>query len=227
MFTQFKEIIPSLGRLLTAAFGRPGLVLHGMTRRSLNAPRPPRMKTFQEDERTPGVFVLSIKELAAQGGLNLTSASHVVPFRSLVESCGRNQATDRAYRIGQKAQCARAQIRLPGNDRGGHRPVDRIETPVGGRFSLTLPALAGINLTKMDDPRTTAACRAHDLQHFRDDGRGCVVSYYGFRPYDASRQTPGDRSAGTGKVEKEAARSCRWSSKCVRSLGPSGARPGA
>jgi len=34
-----------------------------------------------------------------------------------------------------KAQCARSQIRLPGDDRGENRLVDRIETPVGGRFS--------------------------------------------------------------------------------------------
>ena len=67
VFTQFKEIIPSLERLLAAAFGRPGLVLHGDTpiakRRDL-------VKTFQEDERTP-FFVLSIK--AGGSGLNLTT----------------------------------------------------------------------------------------------------------------------------------------------------------
>ena len=69
VFTQFKEIIPPVEKLLGAAFGRPGLVLHGETpvvrRKEL-------VKKFQEDERTP-FFVLSIK--AGGAGLNLTSAS--------------------------------------------------------------------------------------------------------------------------------------------------------
>jgi non-specific serine/threonine protein kinase len=95
VFTQFKEIIPSLERLLAAAFGRPGLALHGNTpiakRRDL-------VKTFQEDERTP-FFVLSIK--AGGSGLNLTSASHVVHFDRWWNPAVENQATDRAFRIGQ------------------------------------------------------------------------------------------------------------------------------
>jgi non-specific serine/threonine protein kinase len=96
VFTQFKEIIPALERRLAAAFGRPGLVLHGETpvakRRDL-------VKQFQEDERTP-FFVLSIK--AGGSGLNLTSASHVVHFDRWWNPAVENQATDRAFRIGQK-----------------------------------------------------------------------------------------------------------------------------
>jgi superfamily II DNA or RNA helicase len=96
VFTQFKEIIPFLEKLLAGAFRRPGLVLHGDTpvakRRDL-------VKTFQEDERTP-FFVLSIK--AGGSGLNLTSASHVIHFDRWWNPAVENQATDRAYRIGQK-----------------------------------------------------------------------------------------------------------------------------
>ena len=96
MFTQFKEIIPALERLLGRAFGRPGLVLHGETpvakRREL-------VKKFQEDERVP-FFVLSIK--AGGAGLNLTAASHVVHFDRWWNPAVENQATDRAFRIGQK-----------------------------------------------------------------------------------------------------------------------------
>jgi SNF2 family DNA or RNA helicase len=57
VFTQFKEIIPPVEKLLGAAFGRPGLVLHGETP---VAKRKEVVKKFQEDERTP-FFVLSIK----------------------------------------------------------------------------------------------------------------------------------------------------------------------
>jgi len=96
VFTQFKEIIPALERLLASAFGSLGLVLHGDTpvakRRDL-------VRTFQEDERTP-FFVLSIK--AGGSGLNLTSAAHVVHFDRWWNPAVENQATDRAYRIGQK-----------------------------------------------------------------------------------------------------------------------------
>ena len=96
VFTQFKEIIPALERLLGAAFGRPGLVLHGETP---VAKRWERVKKFQEDERTP-FFVLSIK--AGGAGLNLTAASHVVHFDRWWNPAVENQATDRAFRIGQK-----------------------------------------------------------------------------------------------------------------------------
>jgi len=96
VFTQFKVIIPPLERLLRAAFGRPGLVLHGETP---VAKRKELVKKFQEDEHTP-FFVLSIK--AGGAGLNLTSASHVVHFDRWWNPAVENQATDRAFRIGQK-----------------------------------------------------------------------------------------------------------------------------
>ena len=57
------------------------------------------VKKFQEDERAP-FFVLSIK--AGGAGLNLTAASHVVHFDRWWNPAVENQATDRAFRIGQK-----------------------------------------------------------------------------------------------------------------------------
>ena len=96
VFTQFKEIIAPLGDLLGAAFGRPGLALSGET---AVAKRRALVKTFQEDERAP-FFVLSLK--AGGSGLNLTAASHVVHFDRWWNPAVENQATDRAFRIGQK-----------------------------------------------------------------------------------------------------------------------------
>jgi non-specific serine/threonine protein kinase len=96
VFTQFKEIIGALEKLLASAFGRRGLVLHGETP---VAKRKELVKTFQEDERAP-FFVLSLK--AGGSGLNLTGASHVVHFDRWWNPAVENQATDRAYRIGQK-----------------------------------------------------------------------------------------------------------------------------
>jgi SNF2 family DNA or RNA helicase len=76
-------------------FGRAGLVLHGETdvrkRKEL-------VKRFQEDDDVP-FFVLTIK--AGGAGLNLTAASHVIHFDRWWNPAVENQATDRAFRIGQ------------------------------------------------------------------------------------------------------------------------------
>ena len=95
VFTQFREATAPLARFLGSVFGRPGLVLHGGTpvakRRDL-------VKRFQDDERVP-FFVVSLK--AGGAGLNLTAASHVVHFDRWWNPAVENQATDRAFRIGQ------------------------------------------------------------------------------------------------------------------------------
>jgi non-specific serine/threonine protein kinase len=95
VFTQFREITAPLAAHLGTVFGRPGLVLHGGTpvkaRRDL-------VQRFQDDERVP-YFVLSLK--AGGSGLNLTAASHVVHFDRWWNPAVEDQATDRAFRIGQ------------------------------------------------------------------------------------------------------------------------------
>jgi len=96
VFTQFRETTEPLAAFLGSIFGREGLVLHGGTpvakRREL-------VKRFQEDELTP-FFVLSLK--AGGAGLNLTAASHVIHFDRWWNPAVENQATDRAFRIGQQ-----------------------------------------------------------------------------------------------------------------------------
>jgi non-specific serine/threonine protein kinase len=96
VFTQFREITSSLSAFLESVFGRPGLVLHGETEVKK---RQPLVSRFQEDETVP-FFVLSLK--AGGAGLNLTAASHVVHFDRWWNPAVENQATDRAFRIGQK-----------------------------------------------------------------------------------------------------------------------------
>jgi len=85
-----------LASFLGDAFGgRSGLVLHGNTavrsRRDL-------VLRFQEPDGPP-FFVLSLK--AGGAGLTLTAASHVVHFDRWWNPAVENQATDRAFRIGQ------------------------------------------------------------------------------------------------------------------------------
>jgi SNF2 family DNA or RNA helicase len=96
VFTQFQSMCDPLAAYLETLFHRPGLVLHGGVpvgrRREL-------VKRFQERDEVP-FFVISLK--AGGSGLNLTAASHVVHFDRWWNPAVENQATDRAYRIGQK-----------------------------------------------------------------------------------------------------------------------------
>jgi non-specific serine/threonine protein kinase len=96
VFTQFRELTRPLADALAEVFGRPGLVLSGETavgRRSAL------VADFQR-EGGPPFFVLSLK--AGGTGLNLTAASHVVHFDRWWNPAVEDQATDRAFRIGQK-----------------------------------------------------------------------------------------------------------------------------
>jgi non-specific serine/threonine protein kinase len=95
VFTQFREVTAPLAAFLGSVFGRPGLVLHGGT---AVGKRPELVRQFQEDEAVP-FFVLSLK--AGGTGLNLTAASHVIHFDRWWNPAVENQATDRAFRIGQ------------------------------------------------------------------------------------------------------------------------------
>jgi non-specific serine/threonine protein kinase len=95
VFTQFREVTAPLAAFLGSVFGRPGLVLHGETE---VRKRKDLVRRFQEDEAVP-FFVLSLK--AGGAGLNLTAASHVVHFDRWWNPAVENQATDRAFRIGQ------------------------------------------------------------------------------------------------------------------------------
>jgi SNF2 family DNA or RNA helicase len=96
IFTQFKEMTGPLAMHLERIFGQPGLILHGATavkERQLLVER------FQQDGGPP-FFILSLK--AGGIGLNLTAASHVIHFDRWWNPAVENQATDRAFRIGQK-----------------------------------------------------------------------------------------------------------------------------
>ncbi|WP_293258036.1 DEAD/DEAH box helicase [Nannocystis sp.] len=95
VFTQFREVCAPIAALLEATFGRPGLVLHGGTP---IARRSDMVAEFQQGDGPP-FMVLSLK--AGGTGLNLTAAGHVVHFDRWWNPAVENQATDRAYRIGQ------------------------------------------------------------------------------------------------------------------------------
>lgn len=95
VFTQFREMTEPLAQFLETLFHQPGLVLHGNT--PVRA-RQDLVQRFQDEAYVP-FMVLSLK--AGGVGLNLTRANHVVHFDRWWNPAVENQATDRAFRIGQ------------------------------------------------------------------------------------------------------------------------------
>jgi len=96
VFTQFAEMGRMLKEHLQASFGCEVLFLHG------GVPRKQRdrmLERFQEGKEYLPIFVLSLK--AGGTGLNLTGANHVFHFDRWWNPAVENQATDRAFRIGQ------------------------------------------------------------------------------------------------------------------------------
>jgi hypothetical protein len=95
-FTQYAEWGELLSGHLARRYGRAPLWLHGGVRRSA---RDTMVSAFGEPEGPP-IFLLSLK--AGGTGLNLTAASHVIHLDRWWNPAVEDQATDRAYRIGQR-----------------------------------------------------------------------------------------------------------------------------
>lgn len=96
IFTQFAEMGEMLRKHLQETLGCETLFLHGGTPKNK---RDEMVRRFQA-EGEPKIFVLSLK--AGGVGLNLTAANHVFHFDRWWNPAVENQATDRAFRIGQK-----------------------------------------------------------------------------------------------------------------------------
>jgi non-specific serine/threonine protein kinase len=142
VFTQFRETTASLEAFLGGVFGFPGLVLHGGT---AVKKRKDMVQSFQEDENIP-FFILSLK--AGGSGLNLTAASHVVHFDRWWNPAVENQATDRAFRIGQKKNVLVHKFICQGT------VEEKIDEMIEAKKTLSDDLLAGsgeINLTEMKD----------------------------------------------------------------------------
>ncbi len=97
LFTQYAEMGKLLKTHLEERFGGEVLLLHGGTP---VAERDRLVARFQRPGPGPRLFVLSIK--AGGTGLNLTNANHVFHFDRWWNPAVENQATDRAFRIGQR-----------------------------------------------------------------------------------------------------------------------------
>ncbi|CAA6826576.1 MAG: SNF2-related protein, partial [uncultured Thiotrichaceae bacterium] len=97
VFTQFTEVGSQLESLLRDKYGCPVYYLHGGTSRTR---REQMIEAFQSQDTPAGIFILSLK--AGGVGITLTQANHVFHFDRWWNPAVENQATDRAYRIGQE-----------------------------------------------------------------------------------------------------------------------------
>ncbi|MFY1687071.1 SNF2-related protein [Plantactinospora sp. WMMB782] len=97
VFTQYAEFGGMLRAHLAARFGREVLFLHGGVGK---ADRDAMVARFQDQAAGPALFVLSLK--AGGTGLTLTAANHVVHVDRWWNPAVEDQATDRAFRIGQR-----------------------------------------------------------------------------------------------------------------------------
>jgi SNF2 family DNA or RNA helicase len=95
VFTQFARMGELLREQLGQRFGFEPLFLHG----GVSLPERDRMVATWQSDAGPPVFLLSLR--AGGTGLNLTRANHVFHFDRWWNPAVENQATDRAFRIGQ------------------------------------------------------------------------------------------------------------------------------
>ena len=97
IFTQFVEMGHILKRHIQETFGREVLFLHGGVSKNQ---RDTMTERFQSAQESVQIFIISLK--AGGIGLNLTAANHVFHFDRWWNPAVEDQATDRAFRIGQK-----------------------------------------------------------------------------------------------------------------------------
>ncbi|NOX08758.1 MAG: DEAD/DEAH box helicase [Gammaproteobacteria bacterium] len=142
VFTQFREMTAPLANFLAEQFGQPGLVLHGGTA----VKRRQKLVEQFQDEAGPPFFILSLK--AGGTGLNLTQASHVIHFDRWWNPAVENQATDRAFRIGQKKNVLVHKFVCQGT------VEEKIDALINEKMALANDLLEGGSealLTEMDD----------------------------------------------------------------------------
>ena len=166
VFTQFRTMTEVLAQFLARVFGRPGAVLHGDT------PIPTRRQLVDQFQSAngPPFFILSLK--AGGTGLTLTAASHVVHFDRWWNPAVEDQATDRAYRIGQrrnvlvhKFSCAGTLEARIADLLHSKRAIARDLLPGDGASELDMTSLSDddlLRLVSLDLTQAAAECDGNE-----------------------------------------------------------------
>jgi len=143
IFTQFREIITPLDALLSDTFGHAGAIIHGGS--SIKARREAVERLQAPGYDTP-FMLLSLK--AGGTGLNLTAANHVIHFDRWWNPAVENQATDRAFRIGQTKNVMVHKFICQGT------VEEKIDSLIDGKKKLAAEVMGGGQenwLTELDD----------------------------------------------------------------------------
>lgn len=102
IFTEFRDIQRTLQRLVGEAFGIRVSVVNGDTSVNPNAGTRTRQALIDAFQETPGFGVILLSTTAVGFGVNVQAANHVIHFTRSWNPAKEDQATDRAYRIGQE-----------------------------------------------------------------------------------------------------------------------------
>lgn len=142
VFTQYREMCEPLSNLLASIFHREGFIINGTTPIEK---RTEIVNQFQSDHYIPYI-VLTVK--AAGTGLNLTAANHVIHFDRWWNPAVENQASDRAYRIGQKKKVFVHKLVSTGTI---EEKIDELITSKQSLVNNILSSNDQINITEMSN----------------------------------------------------------------------------
>lgn len=103
LFAERKETQKMLQRVVRNKYGYTAKIINGDTPTSSdpNAGKQSRQSAIDDFQNRPGFGVIIMSPIAAGMGLNVTAANHVIHYSRHWNPAKENQATDRAYRIGQ------------------------------------------------------------------------------------------------------------------------------
>ena len=176
-FTQFAEFGHILRNHLQERLGREVLFLHGGTSKPA---RDEMVSRFQADGGPP-LFLLSLK--AGGTGLNLTAANHVVHFDRWWNPAVEDQATDRAFRIGQRKNVQVRKLTCVGT------LEERIDTLIAQKRGARG---TDRRQRRAVDHRTRHGAAARARVAFQRGGPGSVNEFSDWRDWEPSRPLPVD-----------------------------------
>lgn len=103
LFCELRDVQRLLQRAISERFGFAPAIINGDTSTN-NKSAASRQKQIRDFQESPGFRVIILSPLAAGFGLNIQAANHVIHFTRTWNPAKEDQATDRAYRIGQNKE---------------------------------------------------------------------------------------------------------------------------
>ena len=192
VFTQFREITEPLCALLGRRLRPPG----PRAARRHGGRQSARSWSDASRRTSAPFFVLSLK--AGGTGLNLTAASHVVHFDRWWNPAVENQATDRAFRIGQKRNVLVHKFVCRGT------VEERIDALIESKRQLAGELLERRRRDQPDRNRATASCStsSRSISIAAIEG-GRRMSFWGYRPYVPVAERRAKAAQGSREAEEK------------------------